>query len=295
VLFRDWCVANNCAPLPATPETVVAFVDAMGQARAPATIGRYLWSLGLLHQAAGLPDPTNDLKVRHALKRLRRAKGRRQRQATPLNWSAVRDMLSAKPASLQALRDRALMLTAYDTLVRRAELVSLRVEDLHRDRSRKDRHATLLLRRAKGDQEGEGAELYLAPDTAAAIAAWVEAAGISQGRLFRRIDRHGHVAGVVWAGNRAVDTGGPGLDAGSVNRILKRVARSVGADDSISGHSARVGAAQDMMAHGIELLPIQQAGRWKTVRMPARYTERIAAGRGGMAQLVQRQRAEGER
>ncbi len=40
----------------------------------------------------------------------------------------------------------------------------------------------------------------------------------------------------------------------------------------ISGHSARVGLAQDMVACGAEL---PQAGRWKSPTMPARYAERL--------------------
>jgi len=32
----------------------------------------------------------------------------------------------------------------------------------------------------------------------------------------------------------------------------------------IAGHRARVGAAQDMAVHGIDLAGIMQAGRWQT-------------------------------
>ena len=46
--------------------------------------------------------------------------------------------------------------------------------------------------------------------------------------------------------------------------------------EGLSGHSARVGAAQDMVAVGIELPAIQQAGRWKSSAMVSRYGERAA-------------------
>jgi len=52
----------------------------------------------------------------------------------------------------------------------------------------------------------------------------------------------------------------------------------------ISGHSARVGMAQDLVAHGAELAAVMQAGRWKSPTMPARYAERLSAGRGAVAQ-----------
>ena len=41
--------------------------------------------------------------------------------------------------------------------------------------------------------------------------------------------------------------------------------------------------AQDLAAAGVELPELMTAGRWKSSRMPARYTERQAAGRGAVA------------
>jgi hypothetical protein len=46
--------------------------------------------------------------------------------------------------------------------------------------------------------------------------------------------------------------------------------------------------AQDLMASGADTAAIQQAGRWKTPVMPARYTERIEASRGAVARYHQR-------
>ena len=48
--------------------------------------------------------------------------------------------------------------------------------------------------------------------------------------------------------------------------------------------SRSVGMAQDLAASGVELMT---AGRWKSSRMPARYTERQAAGRGAVARYYQ--------
>ena len=41
--------------------------------------------------------------------------------------------------------------------------------------------------------------------------------------------------------------------------------------------------AQDLAATGVDLPALMSAGRWKSSRMPARYTERQAAGRGAVA------------
>ena len=79
-------------------------------------------------------------------------------------------------------------------------------------------------------------------------------------------------------------------------RILKAMARRAGLPETVvqglSGHSARVGAAQDMIAAGIELPAILQAGRWKSTAMGNRYGERLLARRSGAAQLARLQRRE---
>jgi hypothetical protein len=52
--------------------------------------------------------------------------------------------------------------------------------------------------------------------------------------------------------------------------------------DKISGHSTRVGAAQDLAELDIELATITHAGRWKSTRMPLQYAEKINAAKSGM-------------
>lgn len=50
-----------------------------------------------------------------------------------------------------------------------------------------------------------------------------------------------------------------------------------------SGHSARVGASQDLAADGYNTLEIMQAGRWTSERMVIRYCRDILAGESAMA------------
>jgi hypothetical protein len=56
-----------------------------------------------------------------------------------------------------------------------------------------------------------------------------------------------------------------------------------------SGHSLRVGAAQDMAAVGIGTAAILQAGGWKDERMVRRYIRKLGALEGGMAQFFGRE------
>jgi hypothetical protein len=57
----------------------------------------------------------------------------------------------------------------------------------------------------------------------------------------------------------------------------------------VSGHSVRVGAAQDLLALNIDRASIMQAGRWRSSRMPMPYGEEILAARGGMARAAAEQ------
>ena len=63
----------------------------------------------------------------------------------------------------------------------------------------------------------------------------------------------------------------------TVNRILKRAARAAQLSsqevERLSGHSMRVGAAQDMIVSGLSILPIMQAGGWRSVNVVGRYVE----------------------
>jgi hypothetical protein len=67
-----------------------------------------------------------------------------------------------------------------------------------------------------------------------------------------------------------------GLDL-SEPRTVKRRGRTARPDGE--QHSARVGAAQDLMALNMDLPSVMQAGRWRDTRMPMRYGESISGKR----------------
>jgi integrase/recombinase XerD len=107
---------------------------------------------------------------------------------------------------------------------------------------------------------------------------WQEHSGVAEGAVFRRL-----------IGSHQI--GGP-LNPGSVAPIFKRVARWIGLPErfvaEVSGHSTRVGAAQDLAELDIDLAAITQAGGWKSTRMPLQYAEKINAARSGMARAAEK-------
>ena len=207
---------------------------------------------------------------------MHRARGRRQEQATGLTWPLRRRLLEAAGERLIDDRNRALLAVAYDTMLRRGELAALQVSDLFEEVGG---DATLLVRRSKADPEGEGETVWVAPDSLRLVRAWLARGAVADGPLFRSVGKGGQVGGA--------------LPPGQVPRILKGMARAAGLPRTVvaglSGHSTRVGAAQDMIAADLELPKIQQAGRWKSPAMVSRYGERLLARRGGAAELARLQ------
>ena len=89
-IYAAWCTARGVRALPAAPETVAAFVDAMAERRAPATVRRYVASITLAHRALECEATLKSAPVRLALKRMHRARGRRQTQAQGLTLGLTR-------------------------------------------------------------------------------------------------------------------------------------------------------------------------------------------------------------
>ncbi len=272
-IFGNWCAGRGLQVLPARSETVVRFIEFVARDKAPATVRRYVSSIGALHKASEYANPCEAVIVRLALQGMQRQKDCRQRQALGLTWEMCDRMIAGAGNRLGDLRGRALLAVTYDAMLRRAELVALEVSDLS---DLEEGGATLLVRRSKTDRTGEGAITYLTPNTLKLLRDWLEQARIRDGRIFRSTKPNGLV--------------GQSLDVSLVSRIFKEMARRAGFDkevvDGISAHSARVGATQDMIASNMSLAAVMQAGRWKTASMALRYGERLLAQHGGVARFA---------
>jgi integrase len=152
--------------------------DCLEKQKKPATIRRYVSTIGRAHRAAGMMDPTANEMVKLALKEMGRRAPARQKQARGLVWSEIAVFLEFEPRGLRDIRDRALVAVAYDTMCRREELVNLRIEDIA---DSGDGSGSVLIRRSKTDTAGEGATAYLSPLTMRLVAAWLSASQLKQG------------------------------------------------------------------------------------------------------------------
>jgi len=261
--FEEWCSRQGLAPLPAAPATVALYITALAEAgRAVSTIRRRLASISAAHQAAGHQSPTQDMQVKTIWAGIRRAKGTAQRQVAPVVTEHLRAIVGALQLdTLAGLRDRALLLVGFIGAFRRSELVGLNVEDL----TPTAEGFVVTLRRSKTDQEGEGetkaipygANAETCP--ARALRAWLDAAGITSGPVFRAVNRHGQVSA-----RRLSDR--------AVALIVKRSVEAVGLDASrFSGHSLRAGFATAAARAGASERDIARVTHHKSDRVLRRY------------------------
>jgi integrase len=273
-IFQVFCEARGEQFLPADPKTIRAFIEhEMTGGKKPATVRRYIATIGRAHMGAGVLNPCSGEAVRLALKKMGRETSARQAQARALGWKEIKDFIKSAGEGLRADRERALLCVAYETLARRGELVALELRDVE---FWPNGTGQALIRRGKTDAEGQGRVAYLSRETVKWLKIWLEHAKIGGGPIFRRLIGRDEI--------------GDALHPGSIAPIFKRVAQWIGMPArfvaEVSGHSTRVGAAQDLAELDIDLAAITHAGGWKSTRMPLQYAEKINAARSGMARAA---------
>jgi site-specific recombinase XerD len=263
--FIHFCSDRNANALPAEPNLVVQYICQLtGSSRSSASIRRALCGLSAIHKLNRFDDPTKDPDVALEMRRMHRKLGRSSTQAGSINADTLDKLLLATDDSIRGIRDRALLLVAYDTLCRRSELVSLQVKDVKKNIKNGIEASSILLRKSKTDQDSTGKWLYLSQRAHLALVEWMKELPEGQEYLIVGIDR----------GRRISRSS---LNSGQVNRIYKRIARNAGLDElvieGISGHSMRVGAAQDLLNSGASMPIIMHRGRWSKADTVMRYLE----------------------
>lgn len=259
--FAAWCEGKGVPALPASPEVVALYLTAHGDTLSVGTLGRRLVAIGQALQAAGHEDATKAPAVKAVWKGIRRAKGVAPKGKAAVLIDELRRMVEALPEGLLGARDRALLLVGFAGAFRRSELVGINREDV----SFTLEGAVVTLRRSKTDQEGEGRKVGIPrgrhADTCPvrALTAWLEKAGISEGPVFRPVNRHGQVL--------------PGrLSGNAVSEVVKRSARAAGLDAAnYAGHSLRAGLATSAAAAGVSERSIMKQTGHRSTTMVRRY------------------------
>lgn len=274
--FELWCREMKVVAIPATPETLVAFVaDCEAHGRTPATVDSYFSAIRHVHLRAGLESPTKMESVVRVIRGYHREAGVDRRRALPLSPDQLRAMVRAMPgATGLELRDRALLLLGFFLALRRSEIVALNLEDIAFE---VDGTVNIRIgggiddagkpRKTKTDQEGKGVTLRLEPGTHAdvcpvvAVRNWVaalELGNVTTGPLFVPLTRDSNLRDGRLSGD-------------GISDIIRKAMKRAGIESAgYSGHSLRAGfvtAAKKAGFHYEDIVKTTRHRSLETVRI----------------------------
>ena len=247
--WERWAAGAECSPA-----NVCRFLAELAETRKVSTVRTALAAL-----SAEYPGLRTHPAVQATMKGLSRIHGTKQKQARAMDDRASQQVVewletSGKPTARQ---DIALIETMRDGMLRRSEASNIRWEDIEADA---DGSGILTIPVSKADQEGKGTVVYLSR------------------QAMRAIDKLPKVKHGPFA-----------LHPATIARRLRAAAQKAGLGDGFSGHSCRIGMAQDLAQAGTDLTQLMNAGRWKSANMPAYYTRNQSAKKGAIAQWRSRQ------
>ena len=258
--------------LPADPRTVAIYLSELGERAKPATVSLHASAIAALHKDHGIESPTRHPVVKKALKGHACRVGVAQDQADPIDAEAYEKITATarerrktrggrleteETAQIRGLVDVCLIGIMRDAMLRRSEVAALRWEDLNVQR---DGSSRVLIRQSKTDRIGEGVVQYVSPAlTEALMALWTVTSARDGDLIFD-------------------------LSASQICRRIASACAQAGLEGNFSGHSPRIGMAQDLARGGVSMPAMMVAGRWRSEKMPAHYTRNVDAAKGAVAQ-----------
>jgi integrase len=253
--FEEWG-----GRIPCDAHVLASYLAENAGRLAVATLVRRVAAITRAHEALNYTSPARSDLVRATLRGIRRQFGVRRQEAKPLLREDLFRVLDAIGDGMKEARDRALLLVGFAGGLRRSEIIALNAADIEPVRQGLIVH----LRRSKTDQEGAGRKIGIpfgrtrfCPVTA--LQQWRERSRVTEGPIFRPVDRHGRIAPER-------------LSAEAVSSIIKERVGAAGFDpNGYSGHSLRAGFATSAAQAGISSWRIRQQTGHASDAMLARY------------------------
>ena len=240
------------------------------------TVTQRVAVLSTAHKLKRLANPCESASVRTLLSRARRAsvkRGERPTKKTAITRPELEAMLATCDDSLEGVRDRALLCFGFASGGRRrSEIAAADLRDL-----RKTGDEGYIYRLEYSKTQQAGVTVDSTPDkpilgrSAEALTAWLDAARIREGAIFRRI----------WK-----DRIGPALLPGSVASIVKRRARLAGLEGDFGAHSLRSGFVTEAGKQGVPLPAVMAMTEHRSVASVIGYFQAGAAEDNPAARLL---------
>lgn len=301
LLFDAWCSLHGHSPMPAAASTVKAFVTEMAatgpdyrvlptqggrtmdRLRAkgaeprplkPASIAKLVSAIAFAHRQAG--HTFDRQAVETGLGGIRRTHGVSPRQMKAIALGELQRIVNALPMSLQGIRDRALLL-GWTAALRRSELVGLDVGKQADGTGHvvlQNEGLRLTIHRSKTDQEGRGFVKAVPLDrdqgAIAALEAWLTAAEIKDGPVFRPIHKSGAIGKTRLTDRSVADIVKRAVRADALRAGLGKAEAGLRAQ-AVAGHSLRSGFATSAAASDVTGENIARHVGWTSTQMAVRY------------------------
>lgn len=251
---------------------------------APDTVRRRLASWSTLTKWRGAQGSFTSPALKSAIRFAVRAvpRKRRRKSAKAVTGDVLAKLLATcDDHNLRDLRDRAILMVAFASGGRRrSEVAGLRWEQLTIEAPVKGEDGNPLpsmsihLGRTKTSGADQDEIVYLTGRPVEALKAWLAAAKIDNGSVFRAIDRWGNVS------RRP-------LDPKAINDILKQRVRMAGLEPGeFSAHGLRSGYLTEAANRGIPLPEAMEQSRHRSVQQATSYYNDASRRSGRAAQLL---------
>lgn len=272
--YMRFCNEIGVSPIPFGDINVDLYLsNMMAKGNKRSAIDRHIASLVKWADVLEIDDPRRSFKVKTRILEIRKKVKKNRRQAQGLRVEHLEKALEIfNPDVPRDCQDITLLFVGFETLCRQSELVQFDWTEFNLE---PDGIGIMELGSSKTDQDGEGEELFVSKATASLLLGW------------KAISNPNDAATPIFRGIYSSGAMGDRLSTRGVQRCFKRIAERLGLEPSVfSGHSTRVGAAQEMVERNIDSAKIMLSGRWKTMQMLTQYSRKIRARKGGIADLT---------
>ncbi len=288
--FVNWCTENSLRYLPASVSVFEQFLTELSTSSKANSLQVCIWAVNSVHNATGLPSPTSSPKIKTLLKGIKKNKARKGEvisQVSPFKEVHLTKLIEIwkDTPRLVDIRNLCLLCFAYETLLRESELARVKFEDLS---FRDDGRAVLIIPFTKTNHSGLADKVMLSRECVNLLKDMLSRSGMPlTGLIFRPVLKSNNVK---WINNPAEYSNQSPLTGYTIDKIFQYALMSLRTNEPFivhnterwSGHSARVGACQDLLAKGHSHIAAQQSGRWSSIEMVYRYGRDILAEDGAM-------------
>jgi integrase len=233
-------------------------------------------TINKIHKLADCKPLTDQPEVSSILKVIQEYSTNKKKQAKSVRYKQIQAVgVLINKDRLMDVRDCAILQFAYSTLLRRLEVAKIQVEHIEYDPEQRDGLVQIdKIKSKKGGRDTHYA--YLSEDASFGLMRWLKVANITDGYIFRSLTKYEALRQSA-------------LDGRGIGSSINRMGLYLGDDRHFTGHSTRIGAAQDMVSSGIETTKAMNSGRWRDHKTFIGYVAKLNAKENGMAEFFKKQ------